>query len=147
VEVLHSVVRGATVADGCVIGPFSQLRPGADLAENCRVGNFVEIKESRLGEGCKVNHLSYIGDAELGAGVNVGAGTITANFDGRRKHRTVVGAGSKTGANSVLVAPIRLGDNVTVGAGSTLTKDVPPGALALGRARQVTLENWSPAED
>jgi bifunctional UDP-N-acetylglucosamine pyrophosphorylase/glucosamine-1-phosphate N-acetyltransferase len=145
VEVLYSVVRGAVVADGCAIGPFSQLRPGAELAGNCRVGNFVEIKQSRLGEGCRVNHLSYIGDAELGADVNVGAGTITANYDGRRKHRTVVGAGSKTGANSVLVAPITLGENVTVGAGSTLTKDVPAGALALGRARQITLENRSSA--
>jgi bifunctional UDP-N-acetylglucosamine pyrophosphorylase/glucosamine-1-phosphate N-acetyltransferase len=107
------------------------------------VGNFVEIKNSSLAEGVKVNHLSYIGDADLGAGVNVGAGTITANYDGARKHRTVIGAGSKTGANSVLVAPISLGENVTVGAGSTLTRDVPAGALALGRAQQVIKENWT----
>lgn len=143
VEVLLSVVREASVADGCAIGPYAQLRPGAELAAGCRVGNFVEIKQSKLGAGCKVNHLSYIGDAELGENVNVGAGTITANYDGVRKHRTVIGAGSKTGANSVLVAPIRLGEGVTVGAGSTLTRDVPAGALALGRARQLVRENWS----
>ncbi|MBM5790223.1 MAG: bifunctional UDP-N-acetylglucosamine diphosphorylase/glucosamine-1-phosphate N-acetyltransferase GlmU [Cyanobacteria bacterium M_surface_10_m1_298] len=142
VEIIYSVVREATVASGCAIGPYAQLRPGAQLAEDCRVGNFVEIKKSRLGRGSKVNHLSYIGDAELGEHVNVGAGTITANYDGFNKHRTVIGAGSKTGANSVLVAPITLGANVTVGAGSTLTKDVPAGALALGRAKQLVKENW-----
>ncbi|GDX72429.1 bifunctional protein GlmU [Cyanobium sp.] len=142
VEVLYSVVRDAVVAGDCAIGPFAQLRPGAELAAGCRVGNFVEIKQSRIGAGSKVNHLSYIGDAELGENVNVGAGTITANYDGVNKHRTVIGAGSKTGANSVLVAPIQLGANVTVGAGSTLTKDVPAGALALGRAKQLVKENW-----
>jgi bifunctional UDP-N-acetylglucosamine pyrophosphorylase/glucosamine-1-phosphate N-acetyltransferase len=144
VEIVYSVVRDAAVASDCAIGPFAQLRPGADLAEGCRVGNFVEIKKSTLAAGCKVNHLSYIGDAELGADVNVGAGTITANYDGVNKHRTVIGAGSKTGANSVLVAPITLGANVTVGAGSTLTKDVVSGALALGRAKQLVKENWQP---
>jgi bifunctional UDP-N-acetylglucosamine pyrophosphorylase/glucosamine-1-phosphate N-acetyltransferase len=112
------------------------------LGEDCRIGNFVEVKNSRLATGVKANHLSYLGDADLGANVNIGAGTITANFDGVRKHRTVIGAGSKTGANSVLVAPITLGEGVTVGAGSTLTKDVPPGALALGRARQWVKEGW-----
>ncbi|MEN9859636.1 MAG: bifunctional UDP-N-acetylglucosamine diphosphorylase/glucosamine-phosphate N-acetyltransferase [Cyanobacteriota bacterium] len=142
VEIVYSVVRDAAVASDCAIGPFAQLRPGADLAEGCRVGNFVEIKQSTLAQGCKVNHLSYIGDAELGAGVNVGAGTITANYDGVNKHRTVIGAGSKTGANSVLVAPIELGEGVTVGAGSTLTKNVPAGALALGRAKQLVKETW-----
>ena len=142
VEVLHSVLRDAVVADDCAIGPFAQLRPGAELAANCRVGNFVEIKKAKIGGGSKVNHLSYIGDAELGENVNVGAGTITANYDGVNKHRTVIGSGSKTGANSVLVAPIQLGSNVTVGAGSTLTKDVPDGALALGRAKQLMKENW-----
>ncbi|QCH14139.1 bifunctional UDP-N-acetylglucosamine diphosphorylase/glucosamine-1-phosphate N-acetyltransferase GlmU [Synechococcus sp. CB0101] len=142
VEIIYSVVRDAAVASDCAIGPFAQLRPGADLAEGCRVGNFVEIKKSSLAEGCKVNHLSYIGDAELGSGVNVGAGTITANYDGVNKHRTMIGAGSKTGANSVLVAPIVLGEGVTVGAGSTLTKNVPAGALALGRAKQLVKENW-----
>jgi bifunctional UDP-N-acetylglucosamine pyrophosphorylase/glucosamine-1-phosphate N-acetyltransferase len=143
VEVLHSVLRGASVASGCVVGPFAQLRNGARLERGCRVGNFVEIKNSHLAAGCKANHLSYIGDADLGTDVNVGAGTITANYDGVRKHRTVIGAGSKTGANSVLVAPIVLGAGVTVGAGSTLTRDVPAGALALGRARQEIKANWS----
>ena len=142
VEVLYSVVRDAVVASDCAIGPFAQLRPGTELSAGCRVGNFVEIKQSSIGAGSKVNHLSYIGDAELGENVNVGAGTITANYDGVNKHRTVIGAGSKTGANSVLVAPIELGADVTVGAGSTLTKDVPAGALALGRAKQLVKENW-----
>ncbi len=144
VEVLHSVLRDARVGRGCTVGPFAQLRAGAELGEGCRVGNFVEIKNSHLAAGCKANHLSYIGDADLGAEVNVGAGTITANFDGVRKHRTVIGAGSKTGANSVLVAPIRLGERVTVAAGSTLTTDVPAGSLAIGRARQVNRADWSP---
>jgi bifunctional UDP-N-acetylglucosamine pyrophosphorylase/glucosamine-1-phosphate N-acetyltransferase len=142
VEIVQSVVREAAVAADCAIGPFAHLRPAAQLGEGCRVGNFVEVKKSTLAPGCKVNHLSYIGDADLGANVNVGAGTITANYDGVNKHRTVIGAGSKTGANSVLVAPIILGSDVTVGAGSTLTKDVPSGALALGRARQLVREDW-----
>ena len=143
VTVLYSVLRQVHVAEHCAIGPFAQLRPGTSLAKHCHIGNFVEVKNSSLADGVKVNHLSYIGDADLGAGVNVGAGTITANYDGVRKHRTVVGAGSKTGANSVLVAPLTLGENVTVGAGSTITKDVPAGSLALGRARQLVKENWS----
>ncbi|MEB3333239.1 MAG: bifunctional UDP-N-acetylglucosamine diphosphorylase/glucosamine-1-phosphate N-acetyltransferase GlmU, partial [Synechococcaceae cyanobacterium] len=142
VEVVYSVVRDAEVAADCAIGPYAQLRPGTALESGCRVGNFVEIKNSRIGSGSKVNHLSYIGDADLGSHVNVGAGTITANYDGVNKHRTVIGAGSKTGANSVLVAPITLGSGVTVGAGSCLTKDVPDGALALGRAKQLVKENW-----
>jgi bifunctional UDP-N-acetylglucosamine pyrophosphorylase/glucosamine-1-phosphate N-acetyltransferase len=142
VEVLQSVIRDSRVARGCAIGPFAQLRAQAVLAENCRVGNFVEVKNSTLAAGVKANHLSYLGDADLGANVNVGAGTITANFDGVRKHRTAIGANSKTGANSVLVAPITLGEGVTVAAGSTLTRDVPPGALAFGRARQVVKEGW-----
>ena len=143
VTVLYSVLRQVQVGEHCAIGPFAQLRPGTSLAKHCHIGNFVEVKNSSLAGGVKVNHLSYIGDADLGAGVNVGAGTITANYDGVRKHRTVVGAGSKTGANSVLVAPLTLGENVTVGAGSTITKDVPAGSLALGRARQLVKENWS----
>ena len=142
-EVLYSVLRQATVARGCSIGPFAQLRSRARLGEDCRIGNFVEVKNSTLGSGVKASHLSYLGDAELGGDVNIGAGTITANFDGVRKHRTVIGAASKTGANSVLVAPITLGEGVTVAAGSTLTEDVPAGALALGRARQTIREHWS----
>ena len=146
VELLHAVVRDSTVGNGAVIGPFAQLRAGSELGAGARVGNFVEVKNSRLGAGVKANHLSYLGDADLGADVNVGAGTITANFDGRHKHRTVIGAGAKTGANSTLVAPIQIGERVTVAAGSTLTGDVPAGALALGRARQVIKEDWSPRQ-
>ena len=142
VEVLHSVLRDVTVERGCTVGPFAQLRAAARLEAGVRIGNFVEVKNSHLGKGVKANHLSYLGDADLGANVNVGAGTITANYDGVRKHRTVIGAGSKTGANSTLVAPITVGERVTVGAGSTLTRDVPAGALALGRSRQVVKENW-----
>jgi bifunctional UDP-N-acetylglucosamine pyrophosphorylase/glucosamine-1-phosphate N-acetyltransferase len=144
VEVLYSVLRQVRVDAGCSVGPFAQLRAGAHLAADCRIGNFVEVKNSQLGEGVKANHLSYLGDADVGARVNIGAGTITANFDGVHKHRTVIGAGSKTGANSVLVAPIVLGAGVTVAAGSTLTKDVPAGALAFGRARQEIKPDWRP---
>ena len=143
VSVVMSVVREATVGDGVSVGPYAHLRPAAVIGNNCRIGNFVEVKKSTVGEASKVNHLSYIGDAELGASVNVGAGTITANYDGVNKHRTVIGDGSKTGANSVLVAPIQLGSKVTVAAGSTLTKNVPDGALALGRAKQLIKENWA----
>ena len=143
VSVLHSVVREATVGNGVAIGPFAHLRPAAEIADGCRIGNFVEVKKSQVGAGSKINHLSYIGDASLGENVNVGAGTITANYDGVRKHRTVIGEGSKTGANSVLVAPVTLGSNVTVGAGSTITKDVPDGALAIGRAKQLSKEGWA----
>jgi bifunctional UDP-N-acetylglucosamine pyrophosphorylase / glucosamine-1-phosphate N-acetyltransferase len=142
VEVLHSVLRQVRVERGCTVGPFAQLRAGAHLGAEARIGNFVEVKNSRIGAGVKASHLSYLGDADLGDNVNVGAGTITANYDGVRKHRTVIGAGSKTGANSTLVAPITLGERVTIGAGSTLTKDVPAGALALGRSRQIVKENW-----
>ncbi|MEB3304886.1 MAG: bifunctional UDP-N-acetylglucosamine diphosphorylase/glucosamine-1-phosphate N-acetyltransferase GlmU [Cyanobacteriota bacterium] len=144
VELLYSVVRNSRVANGCTVGPFAQIRAGAMLAAECRIGNFVEVKNSQLQEGVKANHLTYLGDADVGAKVNIGAGTITANYDGVRKHRTSIGAGSKTGANSVLVAPITLGEGVTVAAGSTLTEDVPAGSLALGRARQVVKSDWQP---
>jgi bifunctional UDP-N-acetylglucosamine pyrophosphorylase/glucosamine-1-phosphate N-acetyltransferase len=142
VEVLQSVLRDVQVERGCVIGPFAQLRAGTHLSADCRIGNFVEVKNSRLAEGVKANHLSYLGDADLGANVNVGAGTITANYDGVRKHRTIIGSGSKTGANCTLVAPITVGQKVTIGAGSTLTHDVPDGALALARSRQLVKEDW-----
>ena len=143
VSVLMSVVRDTHVGDDVAVGPYAHLRPGSDIGDNCRIGNFVEVKKSRLNSGSKVNHLSYIGDAQLGSGVNVGAGTITANYDGVNKHQTVVGDGSKTGANSVLVAPVTIGSNVTIGAGSTITKNVPDNSLALGRAKQLIKENWS----
>ena len=143
VSVVHSVVREAQVGNDVAIGPFAHLRPAADIGDSCRIGNFVEVKKSRLGAGSKVNHLSYIGDASLGANVNVGAGTITANYDGVNKHRTVIGDNSKTGANSVLVAPVTLGDQVTIGAGSTITKNVPDHALAISRAKQMNREGWA----
>ena len=143
VSVVHSVVREATVGNDVAIGPFAHLRPAADVGDGCRIGNFVEVKKSQLGAGSKVNHLSYIGDATLGANVNVGAGTITANYDGVNKHRTVIGDNSKTGANSVLVAPVTIGEQVTIGAGSTITKNVPDDALAIGRAKQMTKEGWA----
>ena len=143
VTVMLSVVRSAEIGDDVAIGPYAHLRPGADIGDGCKVGHFVEVKKSRLNPGSKVNHLSYIGDAQLGAGVNVGAGTITANYDGINKHQTVIGDGSKTGANSVLVAPVTIGTNVTIGAGSTITKNVPNNALAIGRGKQFIKENWS----
>lgn len=131
-----SHLEGATVGSGTTMGPYARLRPGAELAENTHVGNFVEIKKAQIGKGAKVNHLSYIGDADVGAGTNVGAGTITCNYDGFGKHRTVIGAGSFVGSNSTLVAPLTLGDGVYVAAGSTVTEDVASDSLVLGRARQ-----------
>ena len=143
VDVVHSVLRSASVGSGVSVGPFAHLRPETEIGDGCRIGNFVEVKKSRIGSGSKVNHLSYIGDACLGETVNVGAGTITANYDGVRKHQTTIGSGSKTGANSVLVAPVTVGQKATIGAGSTITRDVPDGALAIGRSRQICKEGWS----
>ena len=137
VEVLFSVVRQAQLARGSTVGPFAHLRPGAVLGERCKVGNFVEVKNSRLDADVKAGHLSYLGDARLGRGVNVGAGTITANFDGTSKHPTTIGEGSSIGANAVLVAPVTVGRDVTVAAGSTITQDVTDDALAIARCRQV----------
>ena len=142
VEVTFSVVRQARLARGCTVGPFAHLRPGAVLGEHCKVGNFVEVKNSRLDAEVKAGHLSYLGDARLGRGVNVGAGTITANFDGTGKHPTTVGEGSSIGANAVLVAPVTLGRDVTVAAGSTITDDVTDDALAVARCRQVEKKAW-----
>ncbi len=124
------------------IGPFARLRPGAQLDDEVHIGNFVEVKASRVGRAAKANHLAYIGDAEVGARVNIGAGTIVANYDGADKHRTQIGADVHVGSNSVLVAPIRVGDGATIGAGSTVSKEVPPGGLTLARARQVTIADW-----
>jgi len=138
----HSVIEDADVGGDCKIGPFARLRPGTTLAGKNNVGNFVEIKASSVGLGSKVNHLSYIGDAELGERVNVGAGTITCNYDGAFKHKTVLGSDVFVGSNSSLVAPINIGSGVTVGAGSTLSKDVGDGALSFTRAKQKTIENW-----
>ena len=142
VRVVYSVVNGSHLANDIEVGPFAHLRPEAAIANKCKIGNFVEVKKSDIGEETKINHLSYIGDSKIGRQVNIGAGTITANFDGTKKHLTIIGDDSKTGANSVFIAPITLGKGVTVGAGSTLTKDVPDYSLALARAKQIVKMNW-----
>jgi bifunctional UDP-N-acetylglucosamine pyrophosphorylase / glucosamine-1-phosphate N-acetyltransferase len=131
-----SHLEGAHVSRGAVVGPYARLRPGAELAEDVRVGNFVEIKNAELGEGAKVNHLSYVGDASIGARANLGAGTVTCNYDGVFKHHTEIGAGAFIGSSTMLVAPVRVGAEALIGSGSVITTDVPDGALALGRARQ-----------
>ncbi|EDQ32892.1 UDP-N-acetylglucosamine diphosphorylase/glucosamine-1-phosphate N-acetyltransferase [Hoeflea phototrophica DFL-43] len=138
--VIHafSHLEGTVVGAHAQIGPFARLRPGADLAEKVKVGNFCEVKKARIGEGAKVNHLSYIGDAVIGAGANIGAGTITCNYDGQNKHLTEIGAGAFIGSNSSLVAPVKIGDGAYVGSGSVVTMDVPEDALAVARARQET---------
>lgn len=140
----HTVIDGAEVAGDSTIGPFARLRPGTRLEKGARVGNFVEIKKAWVGEGAKINHLSYIGDASLGEGANVGAGTVTCNYDGVDKHRTEIGRDAFIGSNSTLVAPLSLGESTFVAAGSTLTDTVEPHALALGRARQINKQGWTP---
>lgn len=139
------ILTDSTVADGAKIGPFAHLRPGSEIGENAHVGNFVETKRVRLGNGAKANHLTYLGDADVGAGSNIGAGVITCNYDGVHKHRTKIGDGVFVGSDSTLVAPISIEDGAYIGAGSCITKDVPPGALAVGRAHQVTKEGWASA--
>jgi bifunctional UDP-N-acetylglucosamine pyrophosphorylase/glucosamine-1-phosphate N-acetyltransferase len=138
----YTLMESAVVGRGAQLGPFTRLRPGADVGDDAHVGNFVELKKTRLGKGSKANHLTYLGDAEIGAGVNVGAGTITCNYDGAAKHPTRIGDGVFVGSDSILVAPISIGEGAYVAAGSTLTEDVPAGALALGRARQVVKPGW-----
>ncbi|MGR3377230.1 bifunctional UDP-N-acetylglucosamine diphosphorylase/glucosamine-1-phosphate N-acetyltransferase GlmU [Salipiger abyssi] len=133
-----SHLEGAHVSRGAVVGPFARLRPGAELAEDSHVGNFVEVKNAYLGEGVKANHLTYLGDADIGDGSNIGAGTITCNYDGVFKHRTTIGKGAFIGSDTMLVAPVTVGDGAMTGSGSVITEDVAPGALALGRAKQVT---------
>lgn len=141
---VHSVVTDSDVAANGRVGPFAHIRGGATVGESCRIGNFVEIKKSKIGTKSNMAHLSYLGDAELGEQVNVGAGTITANYDGKNKHKTVLGDRTKTGANTTLVAPITIGEDVTIAAGSTLTKDVDADCLALSRTQQKTIPGWKP---
>jgi bifunctional UDP-N-acetylglucosamine pyrophosphorylase/glucosamine-1-phosphate N-acetyltransferase len=136
-------IVGARLEAGVEAGPFARLRPGAALAPNAHVGNFVEIKQAEIGEGAKVNHLSYIGDASVGAGANIGAGTITCNYDGFAKHRTEIGAGAFIGSNSSLVAPVKIGEGAYIGSGSVISKDVAPDALALTRAPQEERADWA----
>lgn len=140
---LHfSYAHECRIADGVIVGPYVHLRPAAELAAGVKVGNFVEIKNSQVGQGSKVPHLSYIGDTDMGSGVNIGSGTITVNYDGKKKHRTVIGDNAFIGCNTNLVAPVTVGENAYIAAGSTITKDVPPGALGVGRARQTNLAGW-----
>ena len=139
----HCLLRECVVEAGASVGPFAHLRPETHVGARARVGNFVELKNTRLGDGSKAPHLSYLGDAEIGPGVNVGAGTITCNYDGEKKHKTTIGAGAFIGSDTTLVAPVSVGENAYVGAGSTITEDVPKDALALGRARQVVKEGWA----
>jgi len=144
-EVLaFSHLDDAAIGERCRVGPFARLRPGANLAEDVHVGNFVEVKASHLGAGSKANHLSYIGDSEVGSRVNVGAGTITCNYDGATKHRTVIEDDCFIGSDATLVAPVRIARGSYIGAGSTISKDTPPGQLTVARARQVSIPSWKP---
>jgi len=137
------LIVGARVANGVAIGPFAHLRPESVLGEGARVGNFVELKKTSLGAGSKVNHLSYLGDATVGAGVNVGAGTITCNYDGVNKHQTVIEDGAFIGSDSQLIAPVTVGKGAYVGAGSSITEDVQAGSLGIARGRQTNIEGWA----
>ncbi|MFZ3343267.1 MAG: bifunctional UDP-N-acetylglucosamine diphosphorylase/glucosamine-1-phosphate N-acetyltransferase GlmU [Terriglobales bacterium] len=141
-----TVMDDSRIARGAIVGPYSRLRPGSEIGENAHVGNFVETKKIKLGRGSKANHLTYLGDAEIGAGVNVGAGTITCNYDGVHKHKTVIEDGVFIGSDSTLVAPVKIGRGAYVGAASCITEDVPADALALGRARQTVKEGWAAAK-
>ncbi len=135
-------IEGARVGPGALVGPFARLRPGAELGRDVHIGNFVEVKNSTLAAGAKANHLAYLGDATVGERVNYGAGSITANYDGANKHRTIIGNDVHVGSNCVLVAPVTLGEGATIGGGSTISKDVPAGQLSVARARQATLAGW-----
>jgi len=142
--VIHAFchLEGARLEAGATIGPFARLRPGAAIGEGAKVGNFCEVKNADIGDGAKVNHLSYIGDATVGDGTNIGAGTITCNYDGQAKHRTEIGAHSFIGSNSALVAPVAIGSDSYVASGSVITDDVEDGALAVARGRQVNKPGW-----
>lgn len=141
-EVIHTWAELAVVGDGARVGPFTFLRPGTVLGADTRAGAYVEIKNSTVGDGAKVPHLSYVGDAEIGEGTNIGAATVFVNYDGTEKHRTVVGAHARVGSDTMLVAPVRVGDGAYTAAGSVVTEDVPPGALAVGRAPQRNVDGW-----
>jgi len=142
--VIHSNchIESASTGDNCEIGPFARMRPGAELANNVKLGNFVEVKKSQIGDGSKVNHLTYIGDTEMGKGVNVGAGTITCNYDGANKHKTTIADSVFIGSGVQIVAPLSIGKNATIGAGSTITKDAPDDQLTLARPKQMSVRGW-----
>jgi len=133
---------GVRIGEGAIVGPFARLRPGAQLGPDVHIGNFVEVKNSTLARGAKANHLAYLGDAHVGERVNYGAGSITANYDGANKHRTVIEADVHVGSNCVLVAPVKIGAGGTVGAGSVITKDTEAGSLSIARGRQASIPNW-----
>ena len=142
-----SHIDGAAIGSDCVIGPYARLREGSHIENSAKVGNFVETKNSTLGEGSKANHFTYLGDTEVGKSSNIGAGTITCNYDGTNKHKTFIGDGSFIGSNTALVAPVTVGSNATVAAGSVITKDVPDNGLGVGRAKQNNKDNWSNKKD
>ena len=141
-EITNSTVYASQIMDNIKIGPYSHIRPNSKISSYSKIGNFVEIKNSQLDEDSKVNHLSYIGDSIIGRSTNIGAGTITANFDGQKKHQTIIGKNSSIGANTVFVAPINLGESVTTGAGSVITKDIKDNSLAISRTNQINIDNW-----
>ena len=141
-----SHLEGCTVGEGALIGPFARLRPGAVLSDEVHIGNFVEVKNSTLAKGAKANHLAYLGDATVGERVNYGAGSITANYDGANKHRTVIEADVHVGSNCVLVAPVTIGAAGTIAGGSTITKDTPPATLTVARGRQMSITRWQRAK-
>jgi bifunctional UDP-N-acetylglucosamine pyrophosphorylase/glucosamine-1-phosphate N-acetyltransferase len=138
----HCDLEGVTTYGACRIGPFARLRPGTELDAGVHIGNFVETKKTHLGEGSKANHLTYLGDSVVGSGVNIGAGTITCNYDGVNKFQTHIGDGAFIGSNSSLVAPVTIGAQATIGAGSVITRDAPEGELTVARGRQLTLPGW-----
>jgi bifunctional UDP-N-acetylglucosamine pyrophosphorylase/glucosamine-1-phosphate N-acetyltransferase len=143
VEILaNSVIEDAVIGENSRIGPFARIRPETELADHVHIGNFVEVKKSRVASGSKINHLSYVGDSLIGSKVNIGAGTITCNYDGAYKHQTIIGDNAFIGSDSQLVAPVTIGTGATIGAGSTITRDTPPDKLTLSRAKQVVVDNW-----
>jgi bifunctional UDP-N-acetylglucosamine pyrophosphorylase/glucosamine-1-phosphate N-acetyltransferase len=139
----YSVIEQVVIANNVEVGPFARLRPGTSLKENSKVGNFVEVKNTQLGSGSKANHLTYLGDADIGSDVNIGAGTITCNYDGANKHKTVILDGAFIGSDTQLVAPVKVGKNSTIGAGSTITRDTEDDALTLSRTEQKTITGWT----
>ena len=141
-EIINSTIFNSKIMDHVKIGPYSHIRPNCEISSQSKIGNFVEIKNSQLEEKVKINHLSYIGDSKVGKYTNIGAGTITANFDGTKKYQTNIGKNSSIGANTVLIAPINLGDSVTTGAGSVITKDIQNNSLAIARSKQLNIKNW-----
>lgn len=137
-----SIIEDSVIENNCIVGPFARIRPDCHLHQDAHVGNFVELKKSHLGSGTKVNHLSYVGDSEVGENVNIGAGTITCNYDGVNKHKTIIKDGAFIGSNSALVAPVTVGENAVIGAGTVLTKNAPDQQLTVGRAKQISVSNW-----